>query len=118
MGQEPAGHYSKSVIANGLIFTSGVLPILNRDTKEVPGGIEAQTLLALESLEKILQEAGSDRTDIIKTTAYICQLDDWAKVNEIYKSFFTQNKPARSIIPVSNLHFGCLIEIEAIASLK
>lgn len=118
MSQEAPGHYSKFVIANGLIFTSGVLPLLDRATKSVPETIEEQALLALEGIEKIIQESGSDRSDIIKTTAYICRVDDWSKVNGVYQSFFADHKPARSIIPVSGLHFGCLIEIEAIAKLR
>lgn len=114
----PAGHYSKSIISGSLLFTSGVLPILNRETKATPATIEEQVQLVLASIEKILNEHGLDRHDIIKTTAYISNGDDWGTVNQEYASFFGDHRPARSIIPVSELHYGAKIEIEAIAQLR
>lgn len=113
----PAGHYSASVVSGSLVFTSGVLPILNRETKETPKTIEEQVQLVLSTIEKIIGEHGLSRTDIIKTTAYISNGDNWGTVNQEYAKFFGEHKPARSIIPVSELHFGALIEVEAIAQL-
>jgi len=117
MSHSPAGHYSSFVVSGSFVFTSGVLPILNRETKETPATIEEQCLLVLNKLEEILSEKGLDRTNILKTTAYISNGDDWGTVNQIYQQFFGEHKPARSIIPVSALHYGCKIEIEAIASI-
>jgi len=114
----PAGHYSSSVVSGSFVFTSGVLPILNRETKETPNSIEEQVKLVLETLEKIIAEHGLDRTDIVKTTAYISSGDDWGRVNQVYASFFGDHRPARSIIPVSELHYGAKVEIEAIAKLR
>lgn len=114
----PAGHYSTSVVSGSLVFTSGVLPILNKETKETPETIEEQVELVLNTLESIINEYDLDRSDIIKTTAYISNGDDWGRVNQVYASFFGDHKPARSIIPVSELHYGAKIEVEAIAQLR
>ena len=110
-------HYAPAVRAGNLIFTSGQLPVLDRETMSCPEGIKAQALLVLEKAERLLIPYGLDRSHIIKTTAYITSVDDWGQVNEVYASFFGPDlKPARSIIPVAQLHYGCLIELEAIAS--
>ncbi len=76
----------------------------------------AQTRLVLDKVENILREYGLTKRNIVKTTAFITDIESWEEVNEIYAEFFGDYKPARSIIPVSDLHFGCLIELEAIAS--
>ena len=109
-------HYSPCIEAGDLIFTSGQLPIISRDPLEVPQGIKEQAELVLRKVEDLLKQYGLSRRHIIKTTAYIEHIEDWYAVNEVYASFFGDLKPARSIIPVSELHFGCLIELEAIAS--
>jgi len=117
MSQIPP-HYSPYVKANNLIFTSGQLPLLDRATKKSAEGIRAQTLLVLKKVEELISKEGLTKRDIIKTTAYITDINDWGTVNEVYQQFFGDHKPARSIIPVSGLHFGCLIELEAIASIS
>ena len=115
---KPAGHYSPYIKSGQLIFTSGQLPIVNPETKEVPESVKEQTLIVLHKVEKLLQEEGLDRTSIVKTTAFITDINDWPIVNEAYIEFFGEHKPARSIIPVSDLHYGCKIELEAIATTK
>lgn len=117
MSESRAGHYSPSIKAGSLVFTSGVLPILDKETKETPSTIEEQCLLVLDRIEKIVGEYGLDRNNIIKTTVFISNGKDWGAVNEVYYQFFGDHKPTRSIIPVSELHYGCKIEIEAIALL-
>ena len=110
-------HYSPSIRSGDLVFTSGQLPLINRSTKETPDGIVAQTQLVLKKVEDILQGYGLTRRHIIKTSAFITDIEYWDEVNQVYASFFGPDyKPARSILPISNLHFGCLIELEAIAS--
>jgi len=108
-------HYSPYKIAGGLLFTSGQLPIVDLETKSTPEGIKKQTLLVFQKVESLLKMEGLDRTSIIKTTAFLSNIDDWPAVNEVYSEFFGDYKPARSIIPVDKLHYGCLIELEAIA---
>jgi len=111
-----AGHYSKSIRAGQLLFTSGVLPIIDPISKTLPETTREQVQLVLNKIEDILQENNLNREHIIKTTCYISDGSDWSIVNEVYAEFFGAHKPARSIIPVNELHYGCKVEIEAIAS--
>ncbi len=113
-----APHYSPAVRTGDLVFTSGQLPLLDRDAKTTPATIEEQTRLVLERAEAAIGEFGLSRKNIVKTTAFISNMDDWGKVNAIYAEFFGDHKPARSIIPTPPLHFGCLIELEAIAAMN
>ena len=115
---EPKGHYSPAVVHNGLIFVSGQLP-MNHATGEVEtGAIEKQTEIALRNVETILQAAGSDLNHVLQMTIYVSEMDDWGKVNEVYKQILGEHKPARAIVPVKTLHFGTQIEIQAIATVK
>lgn len=115
---EPKGHYSPALSHNGLIFVSGQLPI-NHFTGEVEtGAIELQTELALRNVEAILLEANSDLSHVLQMTIYISEMEDWAKVNEVYKKILGEHKPARAIVPVKDLHFGTKIEIQAVAAVR
>lgn len=115
---ESKGHYSPAVVHNGLIFVSGQLP-MNHQTGEVEtGAIELQTELALRNVEAILQAANSDLSHVLQMTIYISEMEDWAKVNEVYKKILGEHKPARAIVPVKDLHFGTKIEIQATAAVK
>ncbi len=109
-------HYSSSVRAGNLIFTSGQLPLLDRVSKKTPDNIKDQTLLVLQKVAEILNEYGLTKRHIVKTTAFITDIAYWDDVNEVYAEFFGLYKPARSVLPINELHFGCLIELEAIAS--
>ena len=112
----PKGHYSPAVVHNGLIFVSGQLP-WNYETGEVEtGSIEKQTEQALRNVENILQSAGSDLNHVLQFTIYVSEMDDWDKVNEVYRRILGEHKPARAIVPVKTLHFGTQIEIQAIAT--
>ncbi len=108
-------HYSSCVKFGNLILTSGQLPLLKREKKTVPATIEEQTLLCLQKIEALIKEHGLTKEDVLKTTAFISNIDDWGAVNQVYADFFGAHKPARSIIPVKQLNYGCMIEIEAIA---
>jgi len=108
------GPYSQAVIANGLVYTSGQIALMPDGTMETRG-IEYQTKQVLKNLYYVLQEAGSGLTDVIKTTIYLADMDDFAKVNEIYEHFFGDHKPARSTVAVKTLPKNALIEIECIA---
>jgi 2-iminobutanoate/2-iminopropanoate deaminase len=115
---EPKGHYSPAVEFNGLIFVSGQLP-MNHATGEVEtGAIELQTEIALRNVEAILLEANSDLDHVLQMTIYVSEMDDWGKVNKVYKEILGEHKPARAIVPVKDLHFGTKIEIQAIAAVK
>ncbi len=109
------GPYSQAVRAENLLITSGQLG-LDPSTGVLPEGVEKQTRQSLENIGAILAEAGFSRTDVVKTTVFIRNMDDFGQVNEIYAAFFGGHKPARSCVEVSALPKGGLVEIEAIAS--
>ena len=115
---EPKGHYSPAVVHNGLIFVSGQLPMNHATGETETGAIELQTEIALRNVERILKEANSNLNLVLQMTIYISEMDDWAKVNEVYKRILGEHKPARAIVPVKDLHFGAKIEIQAIAAVK
>lgn len=115
---EPLGHYSPAVVHNGLIFVSGQLPRHAATGEVETGEIEKQTELALRNVEDTLLEANSDLNHVLQMTIYISEMDDWDKVNEVYRRILGEHKPARAIVPVKDLHFGTKIEIQAIAAVK
>ncbi|HAU84298.1 MAG TPA: reactive intermediate/imine deaminase [Lachnospiraceae bacterium] len=109
------GPYSQAIEFNNMIFTSGVIPV-NPETNElVTGTIEVQAEQAIKNLAALLKESGSSTDNVIKTTVFIKDMNDFAKVNEIYASYFKKDCPARSCVEVARLPKDVLIEIEAIA---
>ena len=108
------GHYSPCIEHNGLLYLSGRLPV-NPVSGTVPDSIEEQTDQALKNVETIVNEAGSSKKQILQMRVYISNIELWGKVNERYSAFFGDHKPVRSIVPTRELHFGCFIEIEAVA---
>lgn len=115
---ENKGHYTPGIISNGMLYISGQLSI-NPDTRKLPdSGIEAHAKLALENVDRVLKEAGLLRSDIVLCRVYVSDIDQWDIVNQVYAKFFGEYKPARVVIPVGKLHFGCLVEIEAIAEVN
>ncbi len=111
----PAGHYSQAVVSGNVIFVSGQLPEVPLTGDKNTGNIREQTLQALKNLVSIVKAAGGDITTIARTTIYTIDVKNWAEINRVYADFFGPVKPARSIITVTGLHRGCLIEIEAVA---
>ncbi len=111
---ESKGHYSPCIVHNGTVYISGQLPV-DPVTKLIPEGIEAQTLEILDKIDTIVCAAGSSREKVIQVRIYLSDIEDWEKVNSVYSAFFGDHKPVRSVVPVGKLHFGCLIEAEAIA---
>ncbi|NLW24928.1 MAG: RidA family protein [Clostridia bacterium] len=115
---ENKGHYSPGIISNGMLYISGQLSI-DPDTRKVPaGGIEEHAKLALNNVDRVLKAAGLTRNDVVQCRVYISDIDQWDIVNEVYAEFFGEHKPARIVVPVGKLHFGCLVEIEAIAEVR
>lgn len=108
------GPYSQAIEVNGMVYTSGVIPV-NPATGEIPDGIEAQAKQAIGNLAELLQAAGSGTEQVVKTTVFIKDMNDFGKVNEIYAQYFTGDYPARSCVEVARLPKDVLIEIEAIA---
>lgn len=109
------GPYSQAIEVNGMIYTSGVIPINPATGELVTGSIEAQADQAIGNLAALLKEAGSSTDQVVKTTVFIKDMNDFAKVNEVYAKYFTKDFPARSCVEVARLPKDVLIEIEAIA---
>ena len=107
------GPYSQGFITNGLVFTSGQIPV-NPANGEVPEGITAQTEQSCKNVAAILEAAGSGMDKVVKTTCFLADIADFAAVNEVYAKYFT-SKPARSCFAVRDLPKGVLCEIECIA---
>ena len=109
------GPYSQAIEANGMIFTSGVIPIDPVTNTLVEGDITVQAKQAIGNLAALLKEAGSSCASVIKTTVFIKDMNDFAVVNEVYAGFFQGECPARSCVEVARLPKDVLIELEAIA---
>ncbi|MBK8506240.1 MAG: RidA family protein [Saprospiraceae bacterium] len=114
----PGGHYSQAIKHGDFIFISGQLPIDPATGHKNTGSIEDQTLLVLQNLIAIALAAGSDKNHLIKVTVYIADIQLWTRVNAIYSDFFGDHKPARAIVPTRELHYGFLIEMDAVAVLN
>ncbi len=110
------GPYSQAVEINGLIFTSGVIPIVPATGELAEGGIETQAEQAISNLAALIRAAGAAIENTVKTTVFIKNMDDFAKVNEIYAKYFNTDFPARSCVEVARLPKDVLIEIEAIVA--
>ena len=108
------GPYSHAVVINDMVFTSGQLGLIP-ETGKLPEGVEAQTEQALINLRNVLKASGTDMEHVVKTTVFVQDLADFAKVNAIYAKFFATNPPARSCVQVAKLPAGGLVEIEAVA---
>ena len=112
-------HYSPAVMSsnNKTIYISGQLPIDPVTRFMCEGDIKEQTRAALNNVEKIISQEGGDRSNILRTTAYVDTIENWDAVNEVYSEFFRDSKPARTIVCVNEIHFGLKIEIDAVAEL-
>ena len=110
------GPYSQAIEAGGFVFVSGQIPLIPATGELVEGSVEVQTARVLENLKAILEAAGSSLENVVKTTVYITNMDDFAKVNGIYGQYFQENPPARVWVEVSKLPKGALVEIDVIAA--
>jgi len=108
------GPYSQAISSNGFLFVSGQIPIDPKTNQIVEGGIIEQANQSFKNIGEILKAAGLDYSNVIKTTVFVKDLNDFSTVNEIYSKYFISN-PARSCVEVSKLPKGVLIETEAIA---
>lgn len=108
------GPYSQAIEVNGMVFTSGVIPVVP-ETGEIPEGSVAQAKQALSNLKNLVEASGSNMDKVIKTTVFIKEMNDFAAINEVYKTFFTSDFPSRSCVEVARLPKDVMLEIEAIA---
>lgn len=108
------GPYSQAVIVNGVLYTSGQIPLEPVSGAVVEGGIKEQTLQVMKNLKAVLEEANTSFENVVKTTCFLSDMDDFAAFNEIYGEYFT-GKPARSCVAVKELPKSVLVEVEVIA---
>lgn len=108
------GPYSQAIEANGTLYVSGQIP-LDPATKECPEGIEAQSRRALDNVGAILAEAGYAYSDVVKATVLLDSIEDFAAMNAVYATYFTENMPARACYEVAKLPLGVMVEIEVVA---
>ncbi|HII61291.1 2-iminobutanoate/2-iminopropanoate deaminase [Pyrococcus horikoshii] len=112
---KPIGPYSQAIKAGNFLFIAGQIPIDPKTGEIVKGDIKDQTRQVLENIKAILEAAGYSLNDVIKVTVYLKDMNDFAKMNEVYAEYFGESKPARVAVEVSRLPKDVLIEIEAIA---
>jgi 2-iminobutanoate/2-iminopropanoate deaminase len=110
------GPYSQAVIANGFAFLSGQIPLDPATNQLIEGGIAAQTERVLENLKSVLEAAGSSLDRVVKTTVYLKDMGEFAKMNEVYGRYFTSNAPARATVEAARLPRDVAVEIDCIAA--
>ncbi len=113
----PAGHYSQAVIAGGSIYIYGQLPIRPDRTGDPAAPLEDQARQAIGNMLAILAAAGGDPRHLVKVTAYIVGVENWPRFNAVYAEMLPDARPARTVVPVPKLHYGYLVEIDAIGLL-
>lgn len=112
------GHYSAGVISGNILYISGQLS-MDMETGAVPGAdIKEHAKQAFLNLDRVLGKAGAGRQDVIQCRVYIPDVEYWNRVDAVYQDFFGGHMPARVVIPVKKLHYGCMVEIEAVAEVK
>ncbi|MCD6201676.1 MAG: RidA family protein [Bacteroidales bacterium] len=109
------GPYSQAVEVNGILYVSGQIGVDTETGEFVPGGIREQTLRILQNIEIILMSAGYTRNDVVKSTVYLKDMNDFSEMNEVYASFYKDKHPARAAMQVARLPKDALIEIDTIA---
>ena len=109
------GPYSQGISAGNLVITSGQLPVDHATGSFAPGGVAEQTHQSLANVQAVLAQAGLTMENVIKTTVFLSDMNNFSAMNEVYATFFPQNPPARSAVEVARLPKNALVEIEAIA---
>ncbi|HKO62228.1 MAG TPA: RidA family protein [Pyrinomonadaceae bacterium] len=109
------GPYSQAVIANGFVFTSGQIPIDPATGQFVSGGIAEQTRQVLKNLSAVLEAAGSSLQQVVKTTVYLADMQDFIAMNEVYATFFGAEPPSRSTVQAAGLPRDARVEIDVVA---
>jgi 2-iminobutanoate/2-iminopropanoate deaminase len=114
---EAIGPYSQGVVANGFLYTAGQIALIPGEKKIQEGGVAEQTRRVLENLKGVLEAGGSSLENVVKTTVFLRDMNDFPAMNEVYGAYFSKKPPARSTVAVAGLPMGVLIEIDAVATL-
>ena len=112
------GPYSQAIQVGNLVFTSGQIPIDPSTGAFVKGGIKEQTRQSLTNVKAILEESGFSMSNVVKTTVFMADMNDFADMNAVYAEFFSEPYPARSAVAVKTLPKGALVEIEVVAAIE
>ena len=112
----PRAHYIPALGHGGLVFTSGQLPFLDDGSHGGDRPFDDQARQVLANLDRVLATAGTTRDRVLHVTAFLVGIDHWEAFNRIFAEFFGDWRPTRTVVPVPNLHFGYLLEIEAVAA--
>jgi 2-iminobutanoate/2-iminopropanoate deaminase len=113
----PAGHYAQAIRSGNTLYISGQLPIRADKAPLSDMEFETQARQAIANMLAILKAAGAELFDLCRVTAYIVGIDNWPRFNAVYADMLGDAKPARTVVPVPELHYGYLVEVDAIASL-
>jgi 2-iminobutanoate/2-iminopropanoate deaminase len=116
-GPAPQAPYSQAIIANGFVFVSGQGPVDPQSGKLVLGDIKNQTRFVLDNVKAILEAAGSSLDKAVKCSVFLRDINEFAAMNEVYKSYFTENPPARTTVQAGDMVGGIGVEIDCIATL-
>lgn len=112
----PKGHYSPAVVHNDIVYVSGQLPVSPDDETMKIGTIEEQFEQVIKNLSNVLEAAGSNLDNVLRVTIYVSDIELWGRINAVYSGLFGQHRPARTIVPTRDLHYGYQVELDAIAA--
>jgi reactive intermediate/imine deaminase len=111
----PGGHYSHGVVAGGLLFVSGQLPIAPDGTRLTGADFATQTRQVLANLDAVLAARGLGRERLVQVRVYVTDIEKWGEFNALYAAWIGSHRPARAVVPVPTLHYGFGLEVEAVA---
>lgn len=117
LAPKAVGPYSQAIVAGGFVFASGQLPIDPATGEFAEGGIKEQTRQSLTNVTHVLAETGIDLSHVVKTTVFLSDMANFAAMNEVYATFFSEPYPARSAVAVKTLPKNALVEVEVVAAL-
>jgi reactive intermediate/imine deaminase len=112
------GHYSQAIVHGGLVYVAGQLPLVPGDPDARLDGFEAQARQVIDNVIAILEAAGSSADLVLKATVYVADVAHWPAFNALYAERFGAHRPARTVVPVAQLHYGYLVEMDAIGALR
>lgn len=110
------GPYSQATVANGFVFTAGQIALDPQTMQMIVGDVQAQTRQALTNLQAVLEAAGTSLDNVVKTTVFLNDMNDFGAMNAVYETFFGENPPARSAVQAAALPLNALVEVEAVAT--
>ncbi len=114
----PGGHYAQAIVHGGMVYVSGQLPIVPDPDMPRPEGFEDQARQVIRNVIAILEAAGSDAGCLVRVTVYVADIAHWPAFNEVYAAMLGSHRPARTVVPVPELHHGYLVEMDAVAALR